>query len=74
MFTLYYSSPQCYMPSFVETGPPVPEKKIFEGVLPYMDMTAILVMTLVLFTNTFYRCFISLLAFIGQVGFKEEDL
>ena len=23
-------SPQCYIPSFVEIGPPVPEKKIFE--------------------------------------------
>ena len=23
------------MPSFVEIGPPVPEKKIFEGFLPY---------------------------------------
>ena len=22
----------CYLPSFVEIGPPVPEKKIFEGV------------------------------------------
>ena len=24
-------SPRCYIPSFVEIGPPVPEKKIFEG-------------------------------------------
>ena len=24
-------SPQCYIPSFVEIGTPVPEKKIFEG-------------------------------------------
>ena len=24
-------SPQCYIPSFVEIGPLVPEKKIFEG-------------------------------------------
>ena len=24
-------SPQCYIPSFNEIGPPVPEKKIFEG-------------------------------------------
>ena len=29
-------SPQCYIPSFVEIGLPVPEKKIFEGFLPYM--------------------------------------
>ena len=24
-------SPRCYIPSFVKIGPPVPEKKIFEG-------------------------------------------
>ena len=38
--------------SFVEIGLPVPEK-IFEGVLPYMAMAAILVMTPGLFTNIF---------------------
>ena len=58
------------MPSFVEIGPPVPEKKIFEGVLPYVDMAVILVMTPGLFTKTLvppsYRCFISNLALIGQ--------
>ena len=32
------------MPSFVEIGPPVPEKKIFEGFLSYMGVAAILVM------------------------------
>ena len=30
------SSPQCYIPSFVEISLPVPEKKIFEGFLPYI--------------------------------------
>ena len=30
-------SPRCYIPSFVEIGPPVLEKKTFEGFLPYMD-------------------------------------
>ena len=39
------------MPSLVEIGPPVPEK-IFEGLLPYMDMAAILIMSPGLFTNT----------------------
>ena len=34
------------MPSFVETGPIVPEKKIFVGFLSYMDKVAILVMVL----------------------------
>ena len=28
----------------MEIGPPVPEKKIFEGFLPYMGMAAVLVM------------------------------
>ena len=36
-------SPGCYIPSFVEIGSPVPEKKIFEGFLPYMGVMAILV-------------------------------
>ena len=35
-------SPQCYIPAFVKIGPPVLEKKIFEGFLPYMGMVAIL--------------------------------
>ena len=30
------------MPSFFEIDPPVLEKKIFEGFLPYMDIAAIL--------------------------------
>ena len=33
---------QYYIPSFVEIDLPVPEKKIFEGFLPYMGMAAIL--------------------------------
>ena len=28
-------SPRCYIPSFLEIDPPVPEKKIFEGFLAY---------------------------------------
>ena len=28
-------SPGCYIPSFVGIGLPVPEKKIFDGFLPY---------------------------------------
>ena len=38
-------SPQCYIASFMEIGPPVPEKKIFERFLPYMGMAAILFMS-----------------------------
>ena len=37
-------SHQCYIPSFVEIDPPVPERTIFEGFLPYMGVAAILVM------------------------------
>ena len=29
--TMMGRSPRCYIPSFVEIGPPVPEKKIFEA-------------------------------------------
>ena len=39
-----YDGPESPMPSFVEIGPAVPEKKIFEGLLPYMGMAATLVM------------------------------
>ena len=42
--TMMGRSPQCYVPSFMEIGPPVPEKKIFERFLPYMGVAAILVM------------------------------
>ena len=42
--TMMSWSPQCYIPSFVEIGPTVPEKKIFEGFLSYMGVAAILVM------------------------------
>ena len=37
-------SPRCYIPSFVEIGLTVPEKKIFEEFLPYNGTAAILVM------------------------------
>ena len=33
---------RCYIPNFVEIGPLVLEKKIFEGFLPYMGLAAIL--------------------------------
>ena len=40
--TMIGLSLQCYIPSFVEIGLPVLEK-IFEGFLPYMGVSAILV-------------------------------
>ena len=49
-------SPRCYIPSFAEIGPPVPEKKIFEGFLAYMGVAAILVMC----PASCYQIFISL--------------
>ena len=33
------------MPSFVEIGQPVPEKRIFEGFIPYISVAAISVMS-----------------------------
>ena len=41
--TMMGRSPRCYIPTFVEIGLPVPEKKIFEGFLPYMRLATILV-------------------------------
>ena len=35
--------PRCYIPSFVDIGPLVPEK-IFEGFLPYIGEAAIIFM------------------------------
>ena len=34
-------SPRCYIPSFVEIDSPVPEKKIFDGFLPFMGVVTI---------------------------------
>ena len=39
---LWWARPRCYIPSFVEIGPAVPEKKIFEGFLLYKGRAAIL--------------------------------
>ena len=43
--TMFDSSPRFYyIPSFVEIGLMVPEKKIFEGFLPYMGVAVLLIM------------------------------
>ena len=39
--TMINWSPRCYIPRFVQIGPPVLEK-VFEGFLPYMGVAAIL--------------------------------
>ena len=63
--------PQCYIPSFMEIGPPVLEKKIFEGFLPYMGVAAILVMCPALchqiFIFLYLKAFIKNLVQIGTV-------
>ena len=64
-------SPQCYIPSFVQIGTPVPEKKIFEGFLPYMGVEAILVMWPAschqIFISLYLKVFIKNLVQIGTV-------
>ena len=63
-------SPQCYIPSFVEIGLLIPEKKIFEGFLPYMGVAAILVMWLAschqIFISLYLKAFIKNLVQIGK--------
>ena len=49
-------SPRCYIPSSVKIDLPVPEKKIFEGFLPYMGVAA----NLVMWPAPCYQIFISL--------------
>ena len=49
-------SPRCYTPCFVEISALVLEKKIFEGVLPYIDLVVILV----LWPASCHQIFISL--------------
>ena len=64
-------SPRCYIPSFMEINPPVLEKKIFEGFLPYMGMAAILVMRPALcnqiFISLYLKAFIQNLVQNGPV-------
>ena len=64
-------SPRCYIPSFVEIGLPVPEKKIFKGFLPYVGMAAILVMGPAschqIFISLYLKAFIQNLDKIGKV-------
>ena len=64
-------SPQCYIPSFVEIGPVVPEKKRIKGCLPYMGMAAILVMWPAschqIFISLYLKAFIRKLVQINKV-------
>ena len=79
-------SPRCYIQSFVDISPPVPEKKIFEGFIPYMGMAAILIMCPAschqIFIALHLKAFIKNLVQIGtavseKIGFEflyEHDL
>ena len=49
-------SPGCYIQSFVETSPPVPEKKALEGFLPYMGVAGHL--GHVIFISLYLKAFI----------------
>ena len=64
-------SPGCNIPSFVEIGLSVPEKKIFKGFLPYIGMAAILVMYPALchqiFVSLYLKAFIQSLVQINTV-------
>ena len=64
-------SPRCYIPSFVEIGQPVLEKKISKGFLPYISMAAILVMSPAschqIFISLYLKAFIQNLDQIGKV-------
>ena len=64
-------SPRSYIPSFVEIGLPVPEKKIFKGFLSYMGMAAILVMRPAscnqIFISLYLKAFIQSLVQINTV-------
>ena len=64
-------SPGCNIPSFVEIGLLVPEKKIFKGFLPYMSMAAILVMCQAschqIFVSLYLKAFIQSLVQINTV-------
>ena len=68
-------SPRCYIPSFVEIGLPVPEKKIFKGFFPYMGMAAILIMWPAschqIFISLYLKAFIQSLVQINPVVSKK---
>ena len=66
-------SPLYYKQNFVEIGPPVLVKKIFEGFLPYMDMAAVLVMGSAsyqqIFISMYLKAYIQTLVKMWPSGF-----
>ena len=71
-------SPRCYIASHVEIGPPVSEKKIFEGFLPYVGVVAILVMRPELchqiFISIYLKAFIQNSVQIGTVVSEKNPV
>ena len=60
-------NPQCYIPGFLEIGPLVPEKKIFEGFLPYMGVVAIPATCHQIFISLYLKAFMQKLVQNGTV-------
>ena len=65
-------SPRCHIPSFVEIGSPVPEKKVFEGFLPYMGVAVKMPRTK--FRSPYPRRLHIKFSFDSASGFREEDV
>ena len=69
-------SPQCYIPSFVEIGQPVPEKKIFEGFFTIYGrgghLGHVTQMPLTNFCSAYPRRLHIKLGFDRANGFREE--
>ena len=68
-------SPQCYIRSYMEIRPPVPEKKIFEGFFTYMGVAAIGHVTWTIdinFGSPFPRRLHINLALIGQAVSEKK--
>ena len=65
-------SPRCYIPSFVEIGLPVPEKKIFKGFLPYIGHVMSIMSSEFHFlvTESFHKNLVQ----IGKVVLRKSDL
>ena len=69
--------PQCYIPSFIEIGPPVPEKKIFKVVTIYGYDGHLGHVTWTIYTNfssPFLRMFHMKFVIDWTRGLRGEDL
>ena len=71
-------SPKCYIPSFVEIGLLVKEKKIFEGFLPYNrrggHLCHVIQMPRTDFRSPYPRRLFIKFGFDRSSGFREEDV